>query len=99
MTEYEGGCVERVNHFLKVFAFAKTIAEGEDVDDETKEILEAAAITHDIGIRVCFEKYGNCNGPHQEVEGPPIALEILRGSVRFVHQKPCNRAGFTRFEN
>ena len=56
MTEYEGGCVERVNHFLKVFAFAKTIAEGEDVDDETKEILEAAAITHDIGIRVCFEK-------------------------------------------
>ena len=50
MTEYEGGCVERVNHFLKVFAFAKTIAEGEDVDDATKEILEAAAITHDIGI-------------------------------------------------
>ena len=45
MTEYEGGCVERVNHFLKVFAFAKTIAEGEDVDDATKEILEAAAIT------------------------------------------------------
>ena len=77
MTEYEGGCVERVNHFLKVFAFAKTIAEGEDVDDATKEILEAAAITHDIGIRVCFEKYGNCNGPHQEVEGPPIALEML----------------------
>lgn len=77
MTKYEGGCVERVNHFLKVFAFAKTIAEGEDVDDATKEILEAAAITHDIGIRVCFEKYGNCNGPHQEVEGPPIALEML----------------------
>ena len=69
MTEYEGGCVERVNHFLKVFAFAKTIAEGEDVDDATKEILEAAAITHDIGIRVCFEKYGNCNGSHQEACG------------------------------
>ena len=63
MTEYEGGCVERVNHFLKVFAFAKTIAEGEDVDDATKEILEAAAITHDIGIRVCFEKYGNWPSP------------------------------------
>ena len=28
-----------------------------------------------------------------------VKLEILRGSVRFVHQKPCNRAGFTRFEN
>ena len=31
------------------------------------------------------------------VEG--AALEILRGVVRFVHQKPCNHAGFTRFEN
>ena len=59
MTEYEGGCGERGNHFLKVFAFAKTIAEGDDVDDATKEILEAAAITHDIGIRECFEKYGS----------------------------------------
>lgn len=26
------------------------------------------------------------------------ALEILRGAVCFVHQKPCNHAGFTRFE-
>ena len=103
MTEYEGGCVERVNHFLKVFAFAKTIAEGEDVDDETKEILEAAAITHDIGIRVCFEKYGNCNGPHQEVEGPPIALEISAEAGNFVplilldipqHRKSQNRIFF-----
>ena len=30
------------------------------------------------------------------VEG--AALEILRGAVRFVHQKPCNHTGFTRFE-
>ena len=30
------------------------------------------------------------------VEG--AALEILREAVRFVHQKPCNHAGFTRFE-
>ena len=30
------------------------------------------------------------------VEG--AALEILRGTVRFVHQNPCNHAGFTRFE-
>ena len=36
MTEYEGGCVER-QPLLKVFAFAKTIAEGEDVDDATKK--------------------------------------------------------------
>ena len=28
----------------------------------------------------------------------PEELEILRGAVRFVHQKPCNRAGFPWFE-
>ena len=77
MIEYEDGCVERVNHFLKVFAIAKTIAEGEGLDRETQDILEAAAVTHDVGIRVCFEKYGSCDGPKQELEGPPIAEKLL----------------------
>ncbi len=77
MTEYEGGCVERVNHFLKVFAFAKTIAEGEDVDDATKEILKPPPLRTTSASECAFEKYGNCNGSHQEVEGPPIALEML----------------------
>ena len=69
MIEYEDGCVERVNHFLKVFAFAKTIAEGEGLDRETQDILEAAAVTHDVGIRVCFEKYCSCDWQKQELEG------------------------------
>ncbi len=77
MMAYEDGCVERVNHFLKVFAFAQTIAAGEGLDRETQDILEAAAVTHDIGIRVCFEKYGQCDGPKQEQEGPPIAAAML----------------------
>lgn len=76
---YEDGCVERVNHFLKVFAFAKTIAEGEGVAPETQEILEAAAVLHDIGIRACFAKYGDCNGKHQEAEGPAVARLLLPG--------------------
>lgn len=77
MIEYEDGCVERVNHFLKVFAFAKTIAEGEGLDRETQDVLEAAAVTHDVGIRVCFEKYGSCDGQKQELEGPTIAEKLL----------------------
>lgn len=77
MIEYEDGCVERVNHFLKVFAFAKTIAEGEGLDRETQDVLEAAAVTHDVGIRVCFEKYGSCDGQKQELEGPLIAEKLL----------------------
>lgn len=77
MTEYEDGCVERVNHFLKVFAFAKTIAEGENIDDAVQPVLEAATIVHDIGIRACFEKYGSCSGKLQEAEGPAIAMSML----------------------
>lgn len=77
MTEYEDGCVERVNHFLKVYAFAKAIAEGEGIDDESQPILEAATIVHDIGIRVCYEKYGNCSGKLQEAEGPSVAMSML----------------------
>ena len=77
MTEYEDGCVERVNHFLKVFAFAKTIADGDGLPDEIIPVLEAATIVHDIGIRVCFEKYGNCSGKLQEAEGPGVAMGML----------------------
>lgn len=92
MTEYEDGCVERVNHFLKVFAFAKTIAEGEGLDGETQAILEAAAIVHDIGIRVCLEKYGSCDGKHQEAEGPAIAAKMLPACG--YSEAQCARIGY-----
>ena len=39
--------------------------------------IEAAALTHDIGIHFCEEKYGNCNGKLQEKEGPAIAEKLL----------------------
>ena len=77
MTEYEDGCVERVNHFLKVFAFAKTIGEGEGFSTQTQEILETASIVHDIGIKPSLEKYGSGAGEYQEKEGPAVAREML----------------------
>lgn len=77
MTEYEDGCVERVNHFLKVYAFAKTIGEGEGFPEKTQEILETAAIVHDIGIKPSLEKYGSGAGHYQEQEGPAVAKEML----------------------
>ena len=49
----------------------------ENVDAETLFILETAALTHDIGIHLCEEKYGNCNGKLQEKEGPAIAEKLL----------------------
>lgn len=47
------------------------------MDAKTLFILETAALTHDIGIHLCEEKYGNCNGKLQEKEGPAIAEKLL----------------------
>ena len=67
----------RIQHFCKVHSYAKLIAELEQVDAPTRFILEAAALTHDIGIHFCEQKYGSCNGKLQEKEGPAIAQKLL----------------------
>ena len=77
MIELYNGAAKRIQHFCKVHSYAKLIAEAENVDDETLFIIETAALTHDIGIHICEEKYGNCNGKLQEKEGPPIAKQLL----------------------
>ena len=79
MIDYDAGDRRRINHFFKVTSYARTIGEKEQLDESTLFILTAAALTHDIGIKVSMEKYGNCDGPHQEKEGPPIAEKMLSG--------------------
>ena len=76
------GDAKRIQHFCKVHSYAKLIAEMENVDAKTLFILETAALTHDIGIHLCEEKYGNCNGKLQEKEGPAVAREILKKKAR-----------------
>lgn len=77
MIELYNGDAKRIQHFCKVHSYAKFIAETENVDDKTLFIIEAASLTHDIGIHICEEKYGNCNGKLQEKEGPAIAKALL----------------------
>lgn len=79
MIELYGGDAKRIQHFCKVHSYSKLIAEMENVAPETKFILEAAALTHDIGIHICEEKYGSSEGKLQEKEGPAIADDLLRG--------------------
>jgi HD superfamily phosphodiesterase len=71
------GDSKRIQHFCKVHSYAKLIAETENIDRERQFILEAAALTHDIGIHICEEKYGNCGGKLQEKEGPALAKNLL----------------------
>lgn len=77
MIELYSGDPKRIQHFCKVHSYAKLIAELERVDKETLFIIETAALTHDIGIHYCEEKYGACGGKLQEKEGPAIAKKLL----------------------
>ena len=77
MIAYYAGDVRRINHFLKVYSFAKTIGEMEGLDESTQEIIEIAALTHDIGIKNSEKKYYSSAGNYQQIEGPPEAKKLL----------------------
>lgn len=78
MIELYKGDAKRIQHFCKVHSYAKLIAESKHVDERTLFIIEASALTHDIGIHICEEKYGNCSGKLQEKEGPALAQQLLK---------------------
>lgn len=78
MIEYFDGDVRRINHAIKVYGFAKSIGELEGIAGEKLDILETAAILHDIGIKLSEIKYSSSAGKYQEIEGPPVARDILK---------------------
>ncbi|MDD6572398.1 MAG: HD domain-containing protein [Thermoflexaceae bacterium] len=77
MIRYYSNDPKRIQHFMKVHDFSRTIGILEGLNDKQLFILETAAIVHDIGIKASEEKYGNCMGKYQELEGPPIARLML----------------------
>lgn len=95
MIAFDAGDPRRIQHFLKVHAFARLIGRLEGLDADTQLILEAAALTHDIGIRPAEEKYGRCNGALQERLGPAYAREMLNtiGFDTGVTERVCTLVG------
>ena len=91
MIDYYQGQPKRIQHFTKVHSYARLIGIGEELDDASLFILEAAAYTHDIGIRVAEEKYGRCDGKLQEQEGPIIAQKMLSqlGFENYIVERIC----------
>ena len=77
MIDYFAGDARRINHFLKVYGFAKTIGTLEGLTPSTMFILEIAALTHDIGIKVSEAKFHSASGHYQQIEGPGEAKALL----------------------
>ena len=79
MIEFYKGSIHDIDHFLKVWAMTKTIGELEGLDAHTQEVLELAAVVHDISCPLCREKYGNTSGKNQEKESPPLVEAFFEG--------------------
>ncbi len=77
MIAFSEGNIHDIDHFIRVWTYARTIGKLEGLDGQTQFILEVAAITHDIACPLCREKYGNANGKRQEEEGAPMVEAFL----------------------
>lgn len=95
MIEYYTGDPKRIQHFLKVHELAKLIAANEGLDEKTRLIVEAAALVHDVGIKIGEKLYGECTGKHQEQLGPPMAKRMLAeaGFAADVTDRACYLVG------
>lgn len=74
---YDAGDPKRIQHALKVFTYASLIGEKEGLSPRDLDILKTAAALHDIGIHNAEKLHGSSAGKWQELEGPPVAREIL----------------------
>ena len=92
---YDQGDTKRIQHFVKVYEFARMIGIMENLDEKTQFILESAAIVHDIGIHISEQKYGSSSGKYQEIEGPAEAEKLLAelGYQTDVTERVCYLVG------
>ena len=69
MILYFGHDVRRINHALKVHAFATYIGSLESVDNRLHPVISYTALLHDIGIHEAERKYHSTAGNYQQIEG------------------------------
>jgi len=75
MEEVFGQDTRRIDHAMSVLAYAETLLAGRT--DVSGLVVRAAAVLHDVGIPASERKHGSAAARHQEIEGPPIARQIL----------------------
>jgi hypothetical protein len=64
-----------INHAYRVLHYAEEIF---GIEKGNPDVVISSAILHDIGIPNCEKKYKSIEGQLQEIEGPPVAREILK---------------------
>ncbi len=77
MIAFYKGSIHDINHTMKVYTFAKTIGEEENLDPYLQETLELTAIVHDLSCPYCKEKYGCSAGYYQQIESEPLVREFF----------------------
>lgn len=77
MCSFYEGSVHDIDHFLKVYAYAKVIAGLEGLDKYERKTVIYAAIVHDIACPLCRKKYGSAAGHYQEIESEALLRPFL----------------------
>lgn len=93
LVDFFGEDYRRITHALEVLRHAERIAEDYRHWDE--EVLIAAALLHDIGIKPSEAELGYNDGRTQEKYGPPLA-DALLATIDFPadkRERVCNIIG------
>ncbi|MCP4022817.1 MAG: HD domain-containing protein [Desulfobacteraceae bacterium] len=92
MKRYFVSDFKRIGHAIRVAGYADKIGKSEKANIA---VVLCTAYLHDIGIKNAEEKY-NSNAPkYQEIEGPPVAKEILEklGANEEIVEEVCDIIG------
>jgi len=92
MKRYFGTDFKRIGHAGKVARFAEKIGKQEKAN---LAVVLCAAYLHDIGIKNAEEKYNSSAARYQELEGPPVAKQLMEklGAKQELMDEVCEIIG------
>jgi HD superfamily phosphohydrolase YqeK len=92
MKRYFGTDFKRIGHAGKVARFAEKIGKQEKAN---LAVVLCAAYLHDIGIKNAEEKYNSSAAKYQELEGPPVAKQLMEklGAKQELMDEVCEIIG------
>lgn len=92
MKRYFATDFKRIGHAGKVARFAEKIGKKEKAN---LAVVLCAAYLHDIGIKNAEEKYNSSAAKYQELEGPPVAKQLMEnlGAQKALVDEVCDIVG------